>query len=846
MPGGLLNLISEGNINSILTGNPKKTFFSTTYSKYTNFGMQKLRLDFEGLRTLRMTEDSVFSFNVPRHADLLMDTYFVVTLPNIWSPIRYVNLGKPMILELNDTDNQLNIELSGVSINFLDNLKTCFWPFEFKWIENLGSQMIRSVKYSVGGTVIQEFTGQYLYNMVNRDFSKAKRELFDEMTGNTKELNDPANYGGRNNNYPNVIYHQDWENPSDTTKLGPEPSIRGRKIYVPLNIWSTLNSKLAFPLVSLQYETLNIEVICRPIQELFVVKYQPSPRSIIKFNELEQKLFRRNNLHDGSINEIDFENIKNIGNYVQPNQVNNYYQMYRFLSPPQQSPLPLSFINSVPTRLDGTRYWFFFELDISYHLITDEQSRNDNSNVDIIYLFETKIEEESLNGFNIEFVRDRSNTRLDLFDSNTVIHFAVIIKEPYRRSLLVIQKLSEIINPNLDISSSISLHHMDLILKLTFTTKNIFVLTMPLSLEQPTKLDNSFVDNISTLGYRDLIRGVQLFSALEPYNVQIDLSSNGGINIDIEETNYVNKDTNWNSDIHLIANYVFLGDEERQQFARQEQHYLVKEIHETTFFNKTGNNLINLNSQGLISSWMWYFQRSDVNLRNEWSNYSNWDYNTIPYKGITNLIHKYKENYIPSLYYNQANNFINSGELASWYSTGLNNFGFFWIDDTSATNLTIDNSGLPFPFLITGPLHVENQYEIMTNWGLLLNGKYRETNMDSGIVNYVEKYIRTAGNAKSGLYCYNFTLNTDPFVYQPSGAINLSKFNLIQFETSTILPPHREDVNIRNIKDSCGNVIGISKPTWSLFSYNYNLHIMEERYNILKFTGGMASLVFSR
>ena len=82
MPGGLLNLVSEGNMNRILNGNPKKTFFRATYSKYTNFGLQKFRLDFEGLRILRLTEDSEFSFKVPRYADMFMDTYFVVTFFN--------------------------------------------------------------------------------------------------------------------------------------------------------------------------------------------------------------------------------------------------------------------------------------------------------------------------------------------------------------------------------------------------------------------------------------------------------------------------------------------------------------------------------------------------------------------------------------------------------------------------------------------------------------------------------------------------------------------------------------------------------------------------------------------
>ena len=83
MPGGLLNLVAFGNQNVILNGNPSKTFFKTTYAKYTNFGLQKFRLDFEGQRTLRMTDSSVFNFTVPRYADLLMDTYLVVNLPNI-------------------------------------------------------------------------------------------------------------------------------------------------------------------------------------------------------------------------------------------------------------------------------------------------------------------------------------------------------------------------------------------------------------------------------------------------------------------------------------------------------------------------------------------------------------------------------------------------------------------------------------------------------------------------------------------------------------------------------------------------------------------------------------------
>ena len=40
---------------------------------------------------------------------------------------------------------------------------------------------------------------------------------------------------------------------------------------------------------------------------------------------------------------------------------------------------------------------------------------------------------------------------------------------------------------------------------------------------------------------------------------------------------------------------------------------------------------IKLESSGLVSNWMWYFQRNDVNMRNEWSNYTNWPYKEMPY-----------------------------------------------------------------------------------------------------------------------------------------------------------------------------------------------------------------------
>ena len=91
------------------------TFFNVAHSKYTNFGMQKFRLDYEGSRDLRLNEESVFKFKVKRYAELLMDTYLVVNLSDIWSPIRHPNV-------------------------YTGNL----WaPYDFRWIKNIGTHMIK-------------------------------------------------------------------------------------------------------------------------------------------------------------------------------------------------------------------------------------------------------------------------------------------------------------------------------------------------------------------------------------------------------------------------------------------------------------------------------------------------------------------------------------------------------------------------------------------------------------------------------------------------------------------------------------------------------------------------------
>ena len=554
MPGGLLNIISYGSQNIILNGNPSKTFFKCVYSKYTNFGLQNIRIDFNGQRMLKLNESSTFTFKVPRNAELLLDTYLVFNLPDIWSPI------KPPL--------------------FVGDV----WkPYEFEWIEDIGTNIIEDVQISIGGQLIQQFSGQYIKNTVERDYPESKKQHFYKMTGNTIELNDPSVAYNRYNKYPNSYYK-----PNEL--ISSEPSIRGRKIYVPLPFWFGYSSKLALPLVAIQYSEIQIDIRLRPIKELFV------------------------------INDVTKTGSNFTKNKIQPNFAIQDNAMYRFLNQP----------------------------------------------TDII------------------------------LDANT----------------------------------------------------------------------------------------------------------------------YIDKTTNWDADVNLLATYGFLTGDESKVFALNEQKYLIKDIRETPYLNTTGSSRIKVNSNALVSSWMFFFRRSDAYLRNEWSNYSNWPYNNVLPNDVIRA---------PTT----SNLQYNNEPIGPAY-----NYKDF------SGNLTSTN------IYITPELNINNLKDILIRLSIIFDGQYRETDLDAGVYNYITKYKMSMGSSNDGLYSYNFTLNTGDNI-QPSGAINLSKFKTIEIEMNTIVPSFNLTANHQTLCDSAGNIIGVTNNS-PLYTHTYDLYFTEERYNVLRFIGGSAGLVYAR
>jgi hypothetical protein len=89
-------------------------------------------------------------------------------------------------------------------------------------------------------------------------------------------------------------------------------------------------------------------------------------------------------------------------------------------------------------------------------------------------------------------------------------------------------------------------------------------------------------------------------------------------------------------------------------------------------------------------------------------------------------------------------------------------------------------------------------------------------------------------------------MNTNPYDMQPSGAINMNRFTNIELEFTTVTPSLDPYAQVLTICDpETGTVIGINKPTWRIYDYNFNMVLFEERINMITFVGGNAGLMYA-
>ena len=251
MPGGLLQLVGTGAQNELVNGSPSMTHFRAVYRRHTNFAMESIRMTFTASNLeFSTTGTRTISCRIDRYAQLLHDTYLVLTLPDIWSPLKFVNASPPTGYQSTSGANSVG--------------------YEFQWIKNIGYNMIDHVDLMMNGVVIQSLRGEWLkmYSYMTHDANK--RLVVDQMVGNVAEIYDPGNAYDRQNQYPHAITPIALPPASPQTNV-PEPSIRSRQLVVPLHFWFCENPGLALPLVSLQNAEVYINVTLRSVNDLYTV-----------------------------------------------------------------------------------------------------------------------------------------------------------------------------------------------------------------------------------------------------------------------------------------------------------------------------------------------------------------------------------------------------------------------------------------------------------------------------------------------------------------------------------------------------------------------------------------------
>jgi len=246
MPGGLAQLVvTSGAQNNFLTGNPQISFFKSVYRKYTRFSIEHIKEEAETSK-LAKTKDTVTFIKVPRNADLVSGMYLEFTLPSIYSG-RY-----------NDT----------------------VYNYNFKWVENIASALIKSVSLIIGGTRIDTISGEWMDIYYELASSVDEKLIGRKLSGNIPELYEPENGAGQNGVYPHIVsgnQHARFDSSGfNIEKIGNLsatstniPSISGNTYRVPLPFWFSGNSGSALPLIALQYQSVELEVTLAPIYDLY-------------------------------------------------------------------------------------------------------------------------------------------------------------------------------------------------------------------------------------------------------------------------------------------------------------------------------------------------------------------------------------------------------------------------------------------------------------------------------------------------------------------------------------------------------------------------------------------------
>lgn len=235
--GGLISLVSFGNENVVVNGNPQITWFYKAFMRYTHFSQEPVQIPLQGPTQLFLDTPILLKAQIPRVGDLLSDLVFRCDLPDIYSKA-YIS-GTTLLRQ----------------------------PQEFQWVRQIGVRIIERITFLVGGTKVQEYDSDWIAAKALLDKDQTEYQKWRYMVGDVPELFDPANgiYADPAGGYPSVVA---WT--TQTTQQNA-PSIRGRTLRIPLGLWFSDFIANSLPIVALQQHIPEIQIQLRSIRELYTI-----------------------------------------------------------------------------------------------------------------------------------------------------------------------------------------------------------------------------------------------------------------------------------------------------------------------------------------------------------------------------------------------------------------------------------------------------------------------------------------------------------------------------------------------------------------------------------------------
>lgn len=321
----------------------------------------------------------------------------------------------------------------------------------------------------------------------------------------------------------------------------------------------------------------------------------------------------------------------------------------------------------------------------------------------------------------------------------------------------------------------------------------------------------------------------------------------------------------WNLNPVLYGQFIFLDELERKVFASKPQEYLIQQHFLYNVNERVGPLRIDIEAYHPVKDVYVITRRSDVWENNQWTNFTNFDYEVSNGK----LFYQYN-NY----YWQLANQYFGyyiycidssgtsfSGPITplptnpfSLWSMLFGQFGLASIQggvilstDPSSpfsgdtVNIRISRNDLytlkqvlefrdiwRFRSLAPGyiPIITKDNEDFYTapcinEMNIQFDGFYREQDKMAEYWEIVQPFMYHTNFGVRGVNIYSFSLKPDEF--QPSGACNFSRIKDVYFYINAKTPPL---VN-------------------NQFIYRYDFYYIQNYYNILQFQGGLAGLRFN-